>query len=212
MNHPTIPAGQWRFGINDRSFIAWLILVAYFMTAILCWRARASALRIEPGTRTLWTVLSFCLILLSLNKQLDLHRLFMDVGLDLVAERDWQDYSPVLLGGIIARAGVLGVSVLLLGVKFLRGSNRELRWAYGTFFGLLAVQVVRFLPGTISGLLVTHVFAEEDGLFHVHAIELLELGSLTVVGLLARASACRNEAYPDDRHDDQRSFDVEESS
>ena len=200
MKYPIIAASQWTFGINDPSLIAWLIFVVYFVTAILCWRARAGALPArESGTRILWIVLSFCLILLGLNKQLDLHRLVMDVGRELIAERK---HSLVLRGGIIAGTGVLAGCVLLLGLKFLRGSNREVRWAYAIFFDLLGVEVLRFLPGPMSGLLVTHVFTAEEGLFHIHTIELLELGSLTVIGLLARASVRRNEVSPDDQHDD----------
>ena len=93
----------------------------------------------------------------------------------------------------IERLFVLGIAVLVMSVvvlaaKSLRQSNREVRWAYGILAVLLAVLVLRFLPGPIADLLVTHVFTEEDGLLHVHTIELLELGCLTLLAALAWTS------------------------
>lgn len=188
----TVAASTWTFGINDPSLIAWVIFGVFFAVAYLCWRARTNAtLALEPRIPLLWTILSIALILLGVNKQLDLHRLIMDVGRDLVAAQAWRSYSPVLLGVFVTSVVVLGVFVLLFGINGFRVSNRELRIAYGTLIGLLAAQVVRFLPGPIAGILVTHIFADE-GLFHTHLIEFLELGCLGMIGFVARADARRN--------------------
>ena len=114
----------------------------------------------------------------------------MDFFRDLFARRTFSPWflGGWLLGGMIAIAILLAVVVWLFRFNILRKASNELRCAYVTLVSLLGLQVLRFLPGPISGLLLLHVFTEEEGLLHIHAIELLELGSLVAISYLARAS------------------------
>ncbi len=207
MNNRIIAESFWEFAVNDPSLIAWVIVIAYLVTAGLCWRARTGALiAANSANGILWAVLSFTMILLCINKQLDLHKGFLDFCRDLLAGRN---VSPWLLGawlfgGMIGCAGLLAVIVWLLRVKFLGKISRELCWAYAILVSLLGLQVLRFLPGPISSLLLLHVFTEEEGLLHIHSIELLELGSLIAISFLARVSIYRSKVLPDHRADDQQ--------
>ncbi len=199
MNDQRVAESFWKFGVNDPSLIAWVIVVAYFVTAALCWRARTGAIHAPDSTNgMLWSVLSFTMILLCINKQLDLHKWCMDFIRDLLARRNVSPWLPGvwLLCGMIAIAILLAVFVWLFRFKILRKASSELCWAYVTLVSLLGLQVLRFLPGPISGLLLLHVFTEDEGLLHIHSIELLELGSLAAISYLARASFFGSSAEP----------------
>ncbi len=191
MNDQPAAESFWKFGVNDPSLIAWVIVVAYFVTAALCWRARTSATLAQESTHgVLWSFLSSAMILLCVNKQLDLHKWCMDFFRDLFTRKNVSPWllGGLLLGGMIAIAILLAVFVWLFRFKIFRKASNELRCAYVTLVSLLGLQVLRFLPGPISGLLLLHVFTEEEGLLHIHFIELLELGSLVAISYLARAS------------------------
>ena len=176
-------ASDWVFGINDPSLIAWVIVAAYGFATFFCWRAQnSSRVGKTPGKRMLWASLSLMLLLLGFNKQLDLHDLVMDIVADVVSG---ENRSRALQGFLIVGVIVLGAAALWLGNKFLRESSRELRWAYFAFLSLLVFQFLRFMPGTMGRLLVTHIFTEEEGLFHVHTIELIELPILIIISYWA---------------------------
>ena len=207
MNNQIIAESFWKLLVNDPSLIAWVIVIAYFVTAALCWRARTSALLSAVSANGMhWAVLSFTMILLCINKQLDLHKVCLDFGRDLFAGRNVSPWllGAWLIGGMIGCAGLLAVTVWLLRVKFLRKPSRELCWAYAILVSFLGLQVLRFLPGPISSLLLLHVFTEEEGLLHIHFIELLELGSLVAISFLARVSVNRSKVLPDHRAIDQQ--------
>ena len=206
MSNKIISESYWKFGVNDPSLIAWVIVFAYFVTAALCWRARTDArLAAVSANWMLWAVLSFTMILLCINKQLDLHRVCLDFGRDLFAGKIVSPWllGACLLGGMIGCAGILAFTVWLLRVKFLRKPSRELCWAYALLVSFLVLQVLRFLPGPISSLLLLHVITEEEGLLHIHSIELLELGSLIAISLLAHVSFYRSNELPDHSVNDQ---------
>jgi hypothetical protein len=181
-------AAQWQFGINDPSFIAWLIFGVYFISAALCWRAGSgNSSKANPQTRELWRILSLALVVLGFNKQLDLHLLLKDVAGELVAKRD--EIPKLLVVGGVVVLGLVAAVITWLAVKRFWRSLIDLRWVYGIFFALLGLQVLRFIPGPIADLLLAHVFTEEEGILHIHIIELFELAGLVAIGYLAHVAA-----------------------
>lgn len=189
---------QWKFGINDPSFIAWLICGVYFVAAGLCWRARDAAVSpATPQSRTLWTLLSLSLVVLGFNKQLDLHQLAAIAAKDLVAAR--HDVPQWLLAVVGLCVAVAGLALTWLVVKRYARALVDLRWELGIFVSLLVLQVLRFLPGPISKLLLAHVITEEEGVLHIHIIELFELAGLVAISYRAwaRSRGDVNRTAPD---------------
>ncbi len=72
---------NWKPGIGDPTFIGWFAVFAYFSTAALCAYV-ASRLdgRVSASQRKAWWILALVLVVLGINKQLDLQGLLMELG------------------------------------------------------------------------------------------------------------------------------------
>jgi len=198
MNLAILGQSQWTFGVNDPSIFAWLIFAAFFLAACFCWLASRSPEGHDLPRRNLaWVLMSIILVVLGINKQLDLHQLVLDYVRELFASTNISELSPVIWVAIAVVAGSLTVLAWRVCVTYPFRFNRHLFFAFGALIIFLGAQVVRFLPGPTSRLLVAHVFSVEEGLFHLHVIELIELGSLMVIGFFARATLHRNESLAD---------------
>lgn len=181
---------SWTFGINDPSIFAWLILAVIFLSAYLCWRASkpSKASGISGRNRT-WVFLTCVLVLLGINKQLDLHQLLLDKIRDFMASTNFNEVSRTLL---IATA-ILPILLTALAWRLIRhfhfGLNRHQVIVFVALVVLLALQVLRFLPGPLAHVLVTHVFSDDEkSLFHLHYIELCELFCFIGIGFVALTS------------------------
>ena len=130
--------GNWWHDFGDNDLIGWSITVAYFLVAALCFRAarrirRDHAAR-QPGELAPpespqsrpadWGIIGVGMVLLGLNKQLDLQILARDTGLALVraagfdAERRWVGRLMFLcLSGVI-------LAVLARAARHLRQARR----------------------------------------------------------------------------------------
>ena len=89
--------GQWSPGIGDPSFAGWLTVVAYFVAAFVCWRARRIARDERPRATGLasarfWSVLAVGLTMLGVNKQLDLQTAVTEIGRILARQQGWYDH------------------------------------------------------------------------------------------------------------------------
>ena len=119
-------AGVWHLGIGDPTPAGWLTVGVYALAAALSWRAsrRASAeADIDPSAgreASFWRLLALGLLLLGINKQLDLQTLFTEVARQLAHAQGWYEerrrYQRIFIAGI----GLLGVLSAALGALWLR--------------------------------------------------------------------------------------------
>lgn len=98
-----LSAITWRFGIGDPTLVGWITTIAYGISAFLCIRAGHRNLNvIESGKIPAgspesageapalpWFVCATGLILLGLNKQLDLQTLMIELGRKLAIVEGW---------------------------------------------------------------------------------------------------------------------------
>jgi hypothetical protein len=174
---------HWRTGRGDNDILGWAITAAYLIGATLCARTALAALRRpadahSPERPSDWTVLSAGLLLLGLNKQLDLQILMRDLGVAFVAfigldrHRKWVGRAFVLV------LGLLLIRVLLLAAKRVRGHTRGHRVLLTGLALLACFAVVR--AGTyVPGL-------KQFNLQYKDALHLVfELGGVLLVGLSA---------------------------
>jgi hypothetical protein len=123
--------GRWRPGIGDPTVVGWLTVVAYFVAALCCgraaWREPMPGGRRRSGPATFWLGLSAMMVLLGINKQLDLQSFFTYVGRRVIAGnglyQERRHFQLIFIGG------VAGSCLVLLGSSmwFARRSLRH-RW------------------------------------------------------------------------------------
>jgi hypothetical protein len=124
--------------MGDPTPLGWMITIAYGATAICCWRAarltpntprrgsHASGRATQPAIARLWTALAAVLVLLGLNKQLDLQTILTAVVRDAAKQQGWYaDRRPVQIAAVVGSL-VLVVVVGALVARALRGELRRL--------------------------------------------------------------------------------------
>ncbi|MHB9029665.1 MAG: hypothetical protein ACYC9O_12930 [Candidatus Latescibacterota bacterium] len=184
----------WHPAIGDPYAVAWIITGAYIVVAILCFRAAAIRKCDSPGDqrvhRLFWMGAGIILLLLGINKQLDLQVWFMQLGRAISIEQGWYGRRRVaqaffsvalLVGGIAALASVL----LLLKGRWSRFRAPLLGLALLGAFVILrasAFSHVHYIPGswmTVGPVRIRWV---------------IELGGILVVGTGAARALRRHES------------------
>lgn len=130
---------NWEPGIGDPTQIGWFTVFAYFVAAILCFRAAITANAKSIDIRTaanleqyFWFAAAILLILLGINKQLDLQSLFTEVARVIAKLQGWYDnrrsYQLLFIEG-------LGIFTLAVGVGILWLLRRTDVWVKIALFG-----------------------------------------------------------------------------
>lgn len=170
--------GRWHPGISDPTPMGWITTVCYFAGALMClYRAwtcqREPALRGKPGW--FWMACGLLMLLLCINKQLDLHELITQTGRNWARADGWyQNRREVQLRFVKCLAAVT-VIVVLFSIWFLWGMRIEYHVALlGLIFTFCYIlvraasfhHVDRFLGLGTEGFRLNWVF-ELGGIFIV---------------------------------------------
>lgn len=109
--------GRWHFGIGDPNAVAWIIVAAYGLAAALSFRAYliahaaqqrlaltdAREARNQRSLKRLWLMIAVGMVVLGINKQLDLQSLLLQVARDRAIDDGWYaNRRPYQLGFIVA--------------------------------------------------------------------------------------------------------------
>jgi len=127
---------RWQAGIGDPTFMGWFTVAAYFVTARLC----LAAARISPPSgflseRRFWWGLTVCLLLLAINKQLDLQTWFTLAGKRVAQQTGWYAERRAAQAIFIFLIATAGMGLVLLLWAFARKTVRHYRLALsGTIF------------------------------------------------------------------------------
>ncbi|WP_317932492.1 hypothetical protein [Halioxenophilus sp. WMMB6] len=116
---------DWHPGIGDPTVAGWVTVGLYFFAAL----GALAVLRVATGEfpstprrqRGLWWVLLVCLILLGINKQLDLQTLFTELGRALSREQGWYGQRRVVQRLFIDGVVVTSIIVTLALFYYYRG-------------------------------------------------------------------------------------------
>lgn len=149
--------GRWTPGIGDPTLVGWVTVALYLIASGMCvlW-ARPTG----PG-RALPVAVAALMMLLAINKQLDLQSLFTEVARSFVKSQGWSENRRDLQ--FIFIVGILAASIVVLGgLAWLhRDRWREVGVALLGLVCLSGFVVVRaasfhrvdqFLGGTLGGL------------------------------------------------------------
>lgn len=171
--------GSWSPGIGDPSLGGWLTVLLYFVAAWATWRVLHALKR--PRTyagsneRWFWKALFIGLLVLGVNKQLDLQSAFTELGRILADRRGWYDDRRQIQMAFIAGVGIMGLTLFAAMLHLTWGAPTAAIWAL-----------------TGSTCLVTFVVIRAASFHHVDSVLgtslsgwrinwLLEMGSLLVI-------------------------------
>lgn len=129
----------WSPGIGDPSLLGWFTVFGYFLAAILC----VQASRTDFGAGRFWGVLAVALILLGLNKQLDIQSLLTAVGREIANSEGWYDQRRALQKYFVIAVGSLAITGSIAAVFILRNRSRHIRAASAGFVLLSAFICIR---------------------------------------------------------------------
>ena len=141
--------GRWSPGIGDPTFVGWLTVVLYFVTAWSCLRSarRLSGPMAGLGEarreRAFWSVLALLFLALGINKQLDLQSLLTEVGRMLARDEGWYESRGQVQLVFILAVGALGVAAAAAGIYAVRRATLGARIAAGGAALVMAFVVIR---------------------------------------------------------------------
>lgn len=127
---------RWRPGIGDPSVAGWLTALAYLAVGVLAlghargvWRRELAPSGARTGVRRVvifWAVAGGLLVLLALNKQLDLQSLLTDVGRVWSKRQGWFDRRQSVQRVFIVAVVLVAAAALAVGVGVFWGQRRRL--------------------------------------------------------------------------------------
>ena len=115
--------GRWVPGIGDATLRGWLTVGAYVLAAGLAARAALVTARLEePSMPTshrrrlvaFWCITAVALVLLGINKQLDLQSWLTQVMRDLAQEQGWYEARRQYQSEFVVVVGVLGTVTMTI--------------------------------------------------------------------------------------------------
>lgn len=141
-------AHGWSPGPGDPTFMGWLITGCYFVAAFLAFAAarvekRALSTSGPPLVPRFWIIAGVAMLILGINKELDLHTAVTLFGRQLARSQGWYaQRRPVQLLFVIT-VGLLAFAALSTGLWLLRRSWRRYAVALIGLLSLVAFIVIR---------------------------------------------------------------------
>jgi hypothetical protein len=125
---------------NDRTAFAWIVVVFYFVAAASSFCAGSSA---ESRERYFWVATGILLVLLGLNKELDLQGVLTQDARALVRSLGLYEQRRVMQGVFLMSLAVAGLIVAVLLGAWLRRSSKPAKAAAVGIVLLFAFVVMR---------------------------------------------------------------------
>ncbi|EAZ90255.1 hypothetical protein [Crocosphaera chwakensis] len=95
---------SWKPGNGDPTIMGWLTVFFYFITAFLCFKCGQK----NDKNNLIWWGLAFILVLLGINKQLDLQSWFTLIGKKMAIEQGWYEKRRIVQKDFII--GLIAIS------------------------------------------------------------------------------------------------------
>lgn len=178
-----IEHGQWRLGIGDPTVLGWVTTVAYFIATGFC---GVYALRVGKhvprpsgfeGHRVFWWCLTVFMLLMSINKQLDLQVLVLQIARQMSLEQGWSAERTTVRKWMVIGSALAGLILIVwLGWTFRRVWRRYA-------LALLGVVLLGFFVLIrASGGRIT-ILGHHPGYFPM--FRMIEIGGIVCIGAAA---------------------------
>ena len=135
--------GQWRPTIGDPCFMGWFTVGSYLACAILSLIAAFGNRIADRRSASFWGMVGLLMILLGINKQLDLQTLFTEIGRQIARAQGWMDQRRIVQLWFIVAFGTAALASFFLFVRTKRDLFGRFKLASTGLFFLLSFLVIR---------------------------------------------------------------------
>lgn len=170
--------GSWSPGIGDPSLGGWLTVLLYVASLWMTWRV----LKRMPGghwgnrqERWFWRLLLVALLMLALNKQLDLQSALTEIGRMAAEKGGWYKDRHQVQVAFIAGISILGLTAMAALLCLVWGSPSETLITLAGATGLVVFVIIR-----AASFHHVDAWLGED-VAGIRMNWLMEMGSLTVI-------------------------------
>jgi hypothetical protein len=170
--------GGW-LHFDDATVWGWATTVGYLLAAWLCARAAASARRSRSALAPTWRILAVILLVLGLNKQLDLQTVVFRAGSRIILALGWYEQKNAIQTVAVA---AFGLGLFACGVLLVAKGRRFLPRDPWFWLGIALLGAFLLLRAAVLANL-KHVFG-----FSVERYQTTKLIELSAVWLLAFAA------------------------
>ena len=186
---PSLPegagwVGDWTPGIGDPTFLGWFTVVSYFAATLTCFRLRgrfsSDADSVRRKERRFWGVMTAILLLLCINKQLDLQTAMTEFLRGCAKREGWYAIRREFQIAFIA---ALTVSLAVYSVVFFLLARRLPASSKVSGLGLIGIAVFVLIRAA-SFHHVDRLLGER--ILHFKLNWILELGGISIVLVGAR--------------------------
>jgi len=166
-------------GVGDLTVLGWGVFLGYFAVAALSYRAAVVCWRDHGARRScrVWVAIAVVLVLLGINKQLDLHVWLNVFGRRLAESEGWYRNRGIAQVVFFGGVTVAVVTVYLMLIRLGRGNLRPLAGALVGVGALMAFLLIRAISFDVVDL------RTDLGGFALH--RLLEFFGLLLIGVSA---------------------------
>jgi hypothetical protein len=177
----------WHPGIGDPTVVGWITVFAYFVAAFLSFRSsRSTTSRNLRKQKWFWNVLTIALVLLGINKQLDLQTWLTLILRKLAIHEGLYEKRRLFQAVFIVFMALSGVIGFRWMWRLVSMQAREVWLALAGLFFLLVFIVIR----AASFHHIDSFLKFDIGGFRMNW--LLELGGISLIAVAAYQSARRN--------------------
>jgi hypothetical protein len=135
--------GRWHPMIGDPSPMGWFTVGAYLACAILAFLAARSHSEQDRRPFIFWGIVSLLMLLLAINKQLDIQSLFTEIGRQIARHQGWMEQRRTVQFWFIVLFGMISLTGFIVFACCLRDLFKRFRTAFVGLFFLLCFIIVR---------------------------------------------------------------------
>ena len=173
---------------GDPTALGWVTTFGYFLAAGLCFRVWMVRRRAADHGTLFWLALALFMLLLGVNKQLDLQTLLTEVGRGLARRQGWYEGRRAVQEGFIAGVAAAGCAAVVLFVLLARrGLAADGLAVIGAavLIGFIVIRAASFHH-------VDHILSLPVGGVKLHrVIELVGIGCVVAAGLVQGRTTAR---------------------
>ena len=135
--------GRWRPEIGDPTFMGWFTVASYFLCALVVLFLSALCKENDSRVSSFWFVIGIVMVLLGINKQLDLQSLLTEIGRQIARDQGWMDQRRVVQFWFIVISAITSITAFVwLTLKF-RDLFRRFTLAFSGLVFLLSFIIIR---------------------------------------------------------------------